>query len=128
VAGKTVHLTIRYDDFTTFGKQATLKQHVNRSEDIYNGAVAILDSMEITQPIRLLGVRITNLCYQREQLPLFEEERRKAFMVSAMDAVNDKFGDFTVTYGSLLGNNEEKGSHVISPAWKPEGIRNVQVT
>ena len=31
VAGKTVHLTIRYDDFTTFGKQATLQQQVNRS-------------------------------------------------------------------------------------------------
>ena len=128
VAGRTVHLTIRYADFTTFGKQASLQQHVNRSEDIYTNVVAILDSMEITQPIRLLGVRITNLCYQREQLPLFEEERRKAFMVSAMDEVNDRFGDFTVTYGSLLGNNEEKGSHVISPAWKPEGIRNVQVT
>jgi DNA polymerase-4 len=127
VAGRTVHLTIRYADFTTFGRQASLKRHVNRSEDIYTGAVAILDSLEITQPIRLLGVRITNLCYQREQLPLFEEERRKAFMISAMDAVNDKFGDFTVTYGSLLGNNAEKGSHVISPAWKPEGIRNVQV-
>lgn len=128
VAGKTVHLTIRYADFSTFGKQATLKQYVNKSEDIYNGAVAILNCIDIEQPIRLLGVRITNLCYQREQLPLFEEERKKAFMVSAMDAVNDKFGDFTVTYGSLLGNNEEKGSHVISPAWKPEGIRNVQVT
>lgn len=127
VAGRTVHLTIRYADFTTFGKQASMQQHVNRSEDIYTGAVAILDSMEITQPIRLLGVRITNLCYQREQLPLFEEERRKVFMISAMDEVNDRFGDFTVTYGSLLGNNEEKGSHVISPAWKPEGIRNVQV-
>lgn len=128
VAGKTIHLTIRYADFSTFGKQATLKQYVNKSEDIYNGAVAILNSIDIEQPIRLLGVRITNLCYQREQLPLFEVERKKAYMVSAMDAVNDKFGDFTVTYGSLLGNNEEKGSHVISPAWKPEGIRNVQVT
>lgn len=128
VAGKTIHLTIRYADFTTFGKQATLKQYVNKSDEIYNGAIAILDSIDIEQPIRLLGVRITNLCYHREQLPLFEEERKKAFMVSAMDAVNDKFGDFSVTFGSLLGNNEEKGSHVISPAWKPEGIRNVQVT
>jgi DNA polymerase-4 len=102
-------------------------RHVNQSDDIYQGAIQILDTIELEQPIRLLGVRITNLCYQREQLPLFEEERRKAFMISAMDTVNDKFGDFTVTYGSLLGNNEEKGSHVISPAWKPEGIRNVQV-
>lgn len=118
---------IRYADFSTFGKQATLKRFVNKSEDIYNGAVAILDTIDIEQPIRLLGVRITNLCYQREQLPLFEDERKKAFMVSAMNAVNDKFGDFTVTYGSLLGNNDEKGSHVISPAWKPEGIKNVNV-
>ena len=127
VAGKTVHLTIRYADFSTFGKQGTLSQHVNQSDEIYQGIVNILDSIELEQPVRLLGVRITNLCYQREQLPLFEEERRKAFMISAMDTVNDRFGDFTVTYGSLLGNNEEKGSHVISPAWKPEGIRNVQV-
>ena len=65
--------------------------------------------------------------YRRHPVPLFEEERRKAFMINAMDTVNDRFGNFTVTYGSLLGNNEEKGSHVISPAWKPEGIRNVQV-
>lgn len=128
VAGKTIHLTIRYTDFSTFGRQATLKRHVNKSEDIYNGVVAILDTIDIEQPIRLLGVRITNLCYHREQLPLFEDERKKTFMVEAMDVVNDKFGDFTVTYGSLLGNNEEKGSHVISPAWKPEGIRNVPVT
>jgi DNA polymerase IV len=127
VAGKTVHLTIRYADFSTFGKQETLKHHVNQSEDIYRGAVQILDSIEPEQPVRLLGVRITNLCYQREQLPLFEEERRKAFMINAMDTVNDRFGDFTVTYGSLLGNNDEKGSHVISPAWKPGGIRNVDV-
>jgi DNA polymerase-4 len=128
VAGRTVHLTVRYADFSTFGRQATLPRHVNRSEDIYHGAVAILDSLEISQPVRLLGVRITALCYQREQLPLFEDERRRAFMINAMDALNDRFGDFTVTYGSLLGNNEEKGSHVISPAWKPEGIRNVPVT
>ncbi|MDD2851018.1 MAG: DNA polymerase IV [Desulfuromonadaceae bacterium] len=127
VAGKTVHLTIRYADFTTFGRQATLPMHVNKSGDIYRGVLAILDSLDIEQPIRLLGVRITNLCYQREQLPLFEDERKRAFVVSAMDVVNDRFGDFTVTFGSLLGNNDEKGSHVISPAWQPEGIRNVQV-
>ena len=47
-------------------------------------------------------------------------------MVRAMDAVNNRFGDFTVTYGSLL-STEEKGSHVISPAWRPDGIRNVDV-
>jgi DNA polymerase IV len=126
VAGKTIHLTVRYADFTTVGKQRTKKEHTSQSEELFKETVSILDSLDISQPIRLLGVRITNLCYQREQLPLFEDERRKALAVGAMDMVNDKFGDFTVTYGSVL-DNCEKGSFVISPAWRPEGIRNVEV-
>ena len=126
VAGKTVHLTVRYADFSTIGKQQTRKAHTSQSEEIYREAVSILGSLEITQPVRLLGVRITNLSYQREQLPLFEDERRKVLATSAMDEVNDRFGNFTVTYGSVL-DNEEKGSFVISPAWRPDGIRKVDV-
>jgi len=126
VAGKTVHLTVRYADFTTFGRQQTRPRPTNASEEIYGEAVRILDTFVLEQPVRLLGVRITNLCYQREQLPLFAEERRKALATGAMDAVNDRYGDFSVTLGSLL-DSEEKGSFVISPAWRPEGIRNVDV-
>jgi DNA polymerase-4 len=128
VWGKTVTLSIRYADFDTWvGKQATLRQYVNRSEEIYRAAVAILDTLVLMQPVRLLGVRITNLRYGSNQLPLFPEERKTALMVGAMDEVNDRYGDFTVTFGSLL-DERHKGSHVISPAWRPSGIRNVEVT
>jgi DNA polymerase-4 len=48
-------------------------------------------------------------------------------MTGAMDLVNDRFGSFALTFGSLLDNGE-KGSFVISPAWRPEGIKNVEVT
>jgi DNA polymerase-4 len=47
-------------------------------------------------------------------------------MVRAMDAVNNRYVDFTITFASLL-DTEEKGSHVISPAWRPDGIRCVNV-
>ena len=127
VTGRTVHLTIRYADLSTFGRQETMPGHISHSDDIYRGALQILNGINLEQPVRLLGVRITGLSCQCEQLPLFEDERRKAFMVGAMDRVNNRFGDFTVTFGILLGHDEEKGSHVISPAWKPEGIRNVPV-
>jgi len=126
VAGKTVHLTIRFADFSTIGRQCTVKNHANRSDEIFNAAVSILDTLELDQPVRLLGVRITNLCYQRQQLPLFEDELRKVLATSAMDEVNDRYGSFAVTYGSVLDNGE-KGSFVISPAWRPDGIRNVDV-
>ncbi len=127
VSGRTVHLYIRFADFySSVGKQETLRSYINRSEDIYKTAVAILDTLELPQAVRLLGIKLTNLRYHTEQLPLFEEERRKSQMVRAMDEVNDRFGDFTVTYGSLM-TTQEKGSHVISPAWRPEGIRSVDV-
>ena len=128
VWGKTVTLSIRYADFDTWvGRQETLPQYINQSEDIYRAAVAILDTLVLLQPVRLLGVRISNLRYESNQLPLFPEERKKALLVGAMDEVNDRYGNFTVTFGSLL-DEENKGSRVISPAWQPSGIRNVDIT
>lgn len=123
VTGRTVTLTVRYADFTTFSKQQSRGDYTNNSEEIYQTAVKILDSLDLTQPVRLLGVKIANLRHHTEQLPLFAEERKKALIASAMDNVNNKFGDFAVTFGSLLG--KEKGAKVISPAWRPEGVRNV---
>ena len=41
VAGKTVHLTVRYADFSTIGRQQTRKEHTNLSEDIFREAVSI---------------------------------------------------------------------------------------
>jgi len=127
VSGRTVTLSIRYADFDTWvGKQETLAEHINRSEDIYRAAAAILETLALEQPVRLLGVRLSSLSYQGSQLPLFEEERKKTLMIGAVDQVNDRYGDFTVTFGSIL-DEAGKGSRVISPAWRPEGLRNIEV-
>jgi len=125
VAGRTVTLTVRYQDFTTFSRQQSRTDFTNNSEEIYRAAVQILDGIELGQAVRLLGVKISNLRHHTEQLPLFPAERKKALLANAMDDVNNKFGDFAVTFGSLLG--KEGGSKVISPAWRPEGLRNVDV-
>jgi DNA polymerase-4 len=126
VAGKTIHLVLRYGDFTTVGRQQTRSAPTNQSEEIYRDALTILDTFDLTQPVRLLGVRITNLTHHADQLPLFERERKAALLAAAMDEANDRFGEFAVTFGSVL-EIEEKGSHVISPAWRPDGIRRVDV-
>ena len=126
VAGKTVHLTVRYADFTTFQKQEIQPAPLNASRELYRAAVKILDTIALAQPVRLLGVSISTLRPQGEQLPLFQEERTGLQLTEAMDRVNNRHGDFTVMFGSLL-DQHDKGSHVISPAWKPEGIRNVGV-
>jgi DNA polymerase-4 len=126
VAGRTVHLTIRYPDFTTIGRQQSRSNCTNQSGEIFREAVTILDSLAVEQPVRLIGVRLTGLRYQERQLPLFEDERRRMLATAAMDDANGRYGNFAVTFGTLLAT-AEKGSFVISPAWRPDGIRNVDV-
>jgi len=69
---------------------------------------------------------LTNLQHQTNQLPLFPEEQIKLKLTEAMDRVSNRHGDCIVMFGSLL-DQAGKGSHVISPAWRWEGIRNVVV-
>lgn len=126
IRGKTVTLTVRYADFTTFSRQAALPDYTNLSGDIYKKAVEILDAIPLSQPVRLLGVRITSLDCDGGQLSLFGSDERKAKAAAAMDMANSRFGDFTVTYGTLL-DGEERGAEVISPAWRPAGVRRVEV-
>ncbi len=125
VAGRTVTLTIRYSDFTTFSRQETGNDHLSQSHEIYHAAVAILDRLALEQPIRLLGVRLSNLRQRGSQYHLFPEVRKYEQLTEAVDTVNERFGSFSVTYGSSL--DHQKNAKVISPAWRPEGLRYVDV-
>jgi DNA polymerase-4 len=128
VSGKTVHLYVRYADFfSSWGKQTTLKNYINLSDEIYKAALGILETVELEQPVRLLGVSLSNLKHQAEQLPLFEDERKKLFATQAMDKVNDRYGGRVVTYGSLLPGKAAAGNHVIPPSWRPDGIKNIDM-
>ena len=128
VSGRTVHLYVRYADFfSSWGKQVTLKNYINLSDEIYKAARGILETVELEQPVRLLGISLSNLKHQAEQLPLFEDERKKLFATKAMDEVNQRFGAMAVTYGSLLPGKATAGSHVIPPSWRPDGIKKVDV-
>lgn len=128
VAGKTVHLYVRYADFfSSWGKQTTLKNYTNQSDDIYKAALGILNTVELEQPVRLLGITLSNLNQETEQLPLFEDERKKLFATQAMDKINQRYGDMVCTFGSIIQGKEKAGSHVIPPSWRPDGIKSVDV-
>jgi len=125
--GKTITLTVRYADFKTFTKQTTLPAFTNDTREIYRSALAILDGIRLRQRVRLLGIALSSLGKDGEQLPLFEETHRekKAALARAVDAVNDKFGEHAVTFASTI--TQEKEQRVISPAWRPSGVRKSDV-
>src|SRR5271157_2715785 len=125
--GKTITLTVRYADFKTFTKQTTLPAYTNDTGDIYRSAVAILDGIRLRKSVRLLGISLSNIEQDGEQMLLFQEEDRekKAALTKAVDIVNDKFGEHAVTFASAITQEEAHG--VISPAWRPSGVRKSDV-
>lgn len=124
-AGRKVTLIVRHSDFKTFSKQTTLPDYTNHTHHIYKSAISILDSISLTNKVRLLGVSLSALIKEQNQMILFEEINKQKELLRAMDAVNDKYGDFKIIWGSYL--KQCKPVNVISPAWKPSGIRHINV-
>ncbi len=119
--GHTVSLTLRYSDFHTFSRQKRLRHTVSHGLDVYAAARGILQDMRLDQPVRLVGVSVSGLTKHMAQMPLFDDERKRTFVAEAMDDINDRYGEFTVTWGTLT--ERYRHERIISPAWRPEGDR-----
>ncbi len=122
--GRTVTLTVRYTDFKTFTKQTTLPVYTNDTGEIYRCAVSILDGIRLRKKVRLFGVSLSGFGKDGDQMLLFEETKRekKAALAKAMDTVNDKFGEHAIVQAATI--SQEEGPGVISPSWRPSGVRN----
>ncbi len=125
--GKKIALTVRYADFNTFTRQITLPASTNDTGEIYRSAVAILDGIHLRKSVRLFGISLSSLGKNGNQMSLFQnqEQDKRAAMAKAMDAVNDKFGEQSITFASTI--SEKKDHNVISPAWRPSGVRKSDV-
>jgi DNA polymerase-4 len=123
--GKTISLTIRYADFETFSKQTRIPCVTNDTHVIYASASKIVDGILLRNRVRLLGVCLSDLVRDPHQMPLIEQERKRKSILQAMDQVNNKYGDFKLTWASYIMQEREGG--VISPAWRPSGVRNLEV-
>lgn len=128
--GRVVTVVIRYKSFKTFTRQKKMHNFTNDTHDIYLRAMEIIDSERLEEPVRLLGISLSGIVEDCGQEPLFEEERRRRKLLRAMDAINDRFGDGTIEWA--IYNSEEvraslRPARVISPAWRPGGVRKTSV-
>jgi DNA polymerase-4 len=99
--GRRIVLTVRYSDFYTFSKQKTISKWVNSGNEIFRQALEIYESISHPKPIRLLGVGVSLLKKEWCQLDLFERNDKKEKMLNAMDRVNERFGNWTLTWAGL---------------------------
>ena len=115
--GRIVALTLRYPDFSTFSGQKTLPGFADDGQEISAHSLKILARLyDQRYGVRLLGVSVSNLIQDGIQLSLFSEEQRRERLLKVMDQINDRWGNFKITWARLA--NRARGGNVISPAWR----------
>lgn len=106
--GRTIGLKLRYADFTTLTRQATLEEQTDSGPVIYAQALALFEAAWDRRPVRLLGVGASGLTQAGRQLRLFEQEsQRQAQLDAALDRIRAKYGDRAIQRASLLDEPEE---------------------
>lgn len=124
LVGRKVSLDIRYWDFSSDGKQKLMTVYTNDTKKIYKYCLDLLEEINPNKPIRLLGVSISSIRKDFSD-DLFETETRNKKLLEVMDSVNSSFGNTSIGWGSVFEKVESSG--VISPAWRPSGVRKVDV-
>ncbi len=113
--GKTVTLTLRYADRKTVTRAFTMPGPSDITEDFYACARQLIKTHWTGQPIRLLGVSVSNLLAHEQQLSnatqlsLFDEEIHvepqddmRRHLTQVIDQLRDRFGEDAVLKGRML--------------------------
>jgi DNA polymerase-4 len=87
-----IAVKIRYGDFSTFSKQATI-DYTLRDDELIPVAKGLFEKLHRKgEPIRLLGVRLSDLTNHAVQASLFDDATKKNELYKAIDEVKNKFG------------------------------------
>ena len=104
---RTVVLKMRYPDFTTITRQATLAQPTDLTEAICTQAHKLLrHEWKKGMRLRLIGVGVTGLS-QARQLGLFDAHTEQLTkLTKAVDEIRHKYGAHAIRRASLLKPDE----------------------
>ena len=100
-SAKTIHLSIKFADFTYLGAQQTKVYHFANEQDIFKYSYEIFTSLVGNgsfAPVRALRICTTNLINKNEdmQINLFANTKNEK-LCSAIDNLKEKFGNSIIT-------------------------------
>ena len=103
-------VTIRYSNFKTYNHQIKLKNNINTYEDIFKYGKEIFNKLWDFEPVRLIGLRVTDLSKNNDiQLSLFDDNSKyieDKEINTIIDKINNKIGKNSVYKGSKLNKNK----------------------
>lgn len=109
-AGRTLRLTLRTSDFTTFCRHRTVPRWLYHGQQIYQHAWHLFESLPWPGPIRMIGIAVASLAKGARQNELFAENEKEQALLRAEDTILDRFGEFGIKPASLLALSRKRSS------------------
>ncbi|MEM2983299.1 MAG: DNA polymerase IV [Candidatus Bathyarchaeia archaeon] len=104
MTAKTVTVKLRYSDFTTISRSATIQEPTALDREIFSVALALLERAYTRRiRVRLIGVSVSNLKRGALQLPLIDLEGRLRWcrLYEAIDRIRDRYGSSAMKMGRV---------------------------
>jgi DNA polymerase-4 len=105
-----VHIQIRRNDMTFAGKQRRVEQPIGTTDEIYAEAVKLLGELWKGEPLRQLGVSVSDFdASDTIQTSLFDaaEKTKLESIDSTVDRIRETFGERAITRGALIERERE---------------------
>lgn len=111
--GRTVTLKLKYADFTQKSRSRTLEEATDVTRVIYETALALLREKALEQPLRLIGVGVSQFGEKSAQYTLLPDQRaqelqRERALDRALDASRARFGVRAVMRGRLFADKKKE--------------------
>lgn len=106
-----VAIIYKNSNFESYSKQSKLKNSTNNTNNIYKEAKKLLKIGWRKDPIRLIGLRLSDLTnHIQKQISLFDQEedskKEDEKFQKTMDEINKKFGKNTLIPASIIRKKE----------------------
>jgi DNA polymerase-4 len=123
LAGRTVTVKVRFHDFETITRSHTLAAMVDTGHEIAQAAAMLLEQVDPTPGVRLLGVSVSNLAKGAARQLTLEDADAPAWgdATKAVDEVRSRFGDTAVGPAALVGDQGLEVKRQGAQQWGPRG-------
>jgi DNA polymerase IV len=126
--GNIIHVTLGFGNFEFWGKRKKLGDFIDDGFDVYREAERIIDSELKTNEalkfallprsehkgIRFVGVTMSGLRHNLDQISIFDEVENKKKVLAAVDKINDRFGEFTVERAAIMNTVLQKKTGMVA--------------
>ncbi|MGK2949432.1 MAG: DNA polymerase IV [Acidimicrobiales bacterium] len=124
VAGRTVSIKVRFHDFRTITRSATLPSAVATGPDVVRAAGALLEKVDPSVGVRLLGIHVSQLVEASARQLSIDDVEAPSWddATGAIDAIRARYGAGAIGPASLAGADGLRVKQRGDQQWGPTDV------